>query len=163
MYQLLKDKELKRGSKQKIEWKDDHPLILDKLLTYLTEPSILAYPDFDLPFILHTDASDAGLGCGLFQIQDGSIRVIGYGNRTLTGSEKEYHSSKLEFLALKWAICDHFKDYLFYSPHFEVYTDFNPLIYIKTSCKLNATGKRWANELASYNFSIHYKLVLKTM
>ena len=142
LYQLLKDKELKRGSKQNIEWKDDHQLILDKLLTYLTEPPILAYPDFDLPFILHTDASSTGLGCGLFQIQHGSIRVIGYGSRTLTGSEEKYHSSKLEFLALKWAICDHFKDYLFYSPHFEVYTDFNPLTYIKTSCKLNATGQR---------------------
>ena len=62
-----------------------------------------------------------------------------------------------EFLALKQAICDHFKDYLFYSPHFEVYTDFNPLNYIKTSCKLNATGQRWVNELASFNFSIYYK------
>ena len=155
--QLLKDKELTRGSKQKIEGKDDHQLILDKLLTYLTEPPILAYPDFDLPFILHTDASGTGLGFGLFQIQDGSIRVTGYGSRTLTGSEEKYHNSKLEFLALKWDIFDHFKDYLFYSPHFEVYTYFNPLTYIKTSCKLNATGQRWVNELASYNFSIHYK------
>ena len=157
LYQLLKDKELKRGSKQKIEWEDDHQLILDKLLTYLTETPILAYPDFDLPFILHADPSGLGLGCGLFQIQDGSIRVIGYGSQTLTGSEEKYHSSKLEFLALKWAICDHFKDYLFYFPHFEVYTDLNPLTYVKTSCKLNTTGQRWVNELASFNFSIHYK------
>ena len=121
----------------------------------MTEPPILAYPDFDLLFILHTDASGARLGCGLFQIQDGSIRVIGYGSRTLTGSEEKYHSSKLEFLALKWAICDHFKDYLFYSMHFEVYTDFNPLTCIKTSYKVNATGQRWVNELTSFNFSIH--------
>ena len=42
---------------KKIEWKDDHQLILGKLLIFLTEPPILAYPDFDLPFILHTDAS----------------------------------------------------------------------------------------------------------
>ena len=105
----------------------------------MTEPPTLAYPDFDLPFILHTDASGAGLGCGLFQIQDGSIRVIGDGSRRLTGSEEKYHSSKLEFLALKWAICDHFKDCLFCSPNFEVYTDFNSLTYIKTSCKVKAT------------------------
>ena len=72
-------------------------------------------------------------------MQDGSIRVIGHGSRTLTGSEEKYHSSKLDFLALKWAICDHFKDYLFYSQHYEVYTDFNPQIYIKVSCKVNAT------------------------
>ena len=105
----------------------------------MTETPI-AYPDFDLPFILHTEASGVGLGCELFQTQDGSIRVIGYSSRTLTGSEGKYHSSKLEFLALKWAICDHFKGYLFHSPHVEVYTDFNLLTYIKTSCKVNATG-----------------------
>ena len=73
----LKDKELKRGSKQKIKWKDDYQLILDKLLTYLTEPPILAYPNFDLSFTCHTDASGAGYGCLLFQIKYGSIRVIG--------------------------------------------------------------------------------------
>ena len=105
------------------------------------EPLILAYPDFDLPFIFHTDPSGAGLRCGLFQIQDGSIRVIGYSSRTLTGSEEKYHSSKLEFHALNWVICDHFKNYLFYSQHFEVYPDFNPLTYIKTSCEANAIHK----------------------
>ena len=108
----------------------------------MTEPLILASPDFDLLFILHTDAPDAGLGCGSFQTQDCSVRVIGYGSRTMTGSEEKYHSSKLEFLSLKWAICDHFKDYLFYSPHFEVYINLNPLTYIKTSCKVNTTGQR---------------------
>ena len=115
LYQLLKDKELKRGSKQKVERRDDHQLILDKPLIYLTEPPILTYLDFDLLFILHTDVSGAGLGCGRFQIEDGSTRVIGYGSRTLTGSEEKYHSSTFEFLAFKRTICDHFKDYLFYS------------------------------------------------
>ena len=46
---------------------------------------------------------------------------------------------------------------MFYSPHFEEYTDSNSLTYIKTSCKINATSQRWVNELASFNFSIHYK------
>ena len=94
LYKLLKEKEHKQGSKQKIEWKDDHQVILDKLLTYLTEPPILAYQDFDLPFILHTEASGAGLRSGHFQIQDGSTRVIGYGSRTLNESEEKHHSSK---------------------------------------------------------------------
>ena len=157
LYLLLKDKDLKRGSKQLIEWTADNQSIMDKLLTCLTEPPILAYPNFSVPFILHTDVSSAGLGCGLFQEQDGTIRVIGYGSRTLVGSEEKYHSSKLEFLALKWTVCDHFRDYLFYAPEFHVYTDYNPLTYIKTSSKVNATGQRWINELANFNFSIHYK------
>ncbi|KAI3361285.1 hypothetical protein L3Q82_013460, partial [Scortum barcoo] len=62
--------------------------------------------DFELPFVLHTDASDKGLGAVLYQSQGGKLRVIGYGSRTLTSAEKNYrlHSGKLEFLALKWAV-----------------------------------------------------------
>ena len=66
------------------------------------------------------------------------------------------HSGKLEFLALKWAISDHFRDYLYYSPPFVVYTDNNPLTYVLTSAKLNATGHRWVGELADFKFSIRY-------
>ena len=67
---------------------------------------------------------------------------IGYDSKTLTGSYEKYHSSMLEFLPLKWAIYDHFKNYLFYSPHFEVYADFNKLTCIETGCKVNAPGQR---------------------
>ena len=77
-----KKKIFERGSKQKIESRDHQQLILDKLLTYLTEPPIIAYPDFGLFFTPHTDASVAGLRFGPFQIQDDSIRVIGFGSRT---------------------------------------------------------------------------------
>ena len=40
---------------------------------------------------------------------------------------------------------------------FDVYTDCNPLTYIKNTCKGNATGQRKINELTDYNFIIHYK------
>ena len=78
-------------------------------------------------------------------------------------SEERYHSLKREFLVLKWVICDHFKDYLFYASEFHVYTDYNPLTYIKTSSKVNSTGQRWINELASFNISIHYKPSVQLM
>ena len=84
--------------------------------------------------------------------------MIGYGSRTLTTAEKNYylHSGKLEFLALKWAITEHFRDYLYYAPSFVVYTDNNPLTYITSSAKLYATGHRWLAELADFNFTIKY-------
>ena len=78
--------------------------------------------------------------------------MLGYDSRTLVGAETKYHSSKRELLALKWSICEHFRDYLFYANHFDVYTDFNPLVYLKSSGKLNATGQRWINEMAGYHF-----------
>ena len=47
--------------------------------------------------------------------------------------------TKLEFLALKWAITEHFKEYLLYPP-FLVRTDNNPSTYIMTTPNLDATG-----------------------
>ncbi|TWW67066.1 hypothetical protein D4764_02G0001070 [Takifugu flavidus] len=125
----------------------------------LTSPPILAYPDYDLPFVLHTDASNEGLGAVLYQQQGNKLRVIAYGSRTLTPAEKNYHlhSSKLEFLALKWAICDKFRDYLYYAPTFTVYTDNNPLTYVLSSARLNAVGHRWVGELADFHFTIKYR------
>ncbi|KAI2643775.1 Retrovirus-related Pol polyprotein from transposon 17.6 [Labeo rohita] len=67
-----------------LQWKEEHQTILCRLVEALTTPPILAYPDFDLPFTLHTDASEKGLGAVLYQRQAGKMRVIGYGSRTLT-------------------------------------------------------------------------------
>ena len=38
-----------------------------------------------------------------------------------------------------------------------MYTDNNPLTYVLTSARLDATGQRWIATLANYNFSLHYK------
>ena len=81
---------------------------------------IAAFPDFELSFVLDVDASGQGLGCGLFQIQKGVTRVTKYGSFTLVGAEQKYHSYNLEFLALKWTFCDHFKEYLYYAKSCDV-------------------------------------------
>lgn len=77
----------------------------------------------------------------------------------LSAPERNYHlhSGKLEFLAMKWAICERFRDYLYYAPSFVVYTDNNPLTYVLTTAKLNATMMRWVAELADFRFSIKYR------
>ena len=147
------------SSKEEIEWTSTHQRSLDELIDCLTSPPILGYPIYDMPYVLHTDASQLGLGAVLYQRQDGIMRVISYASRTLTPAEKRYnlHSGKLEFLALKWAICDEFRDLLYYAPSFTTYTDNNPLTYVMTSAKLNATGHRWVADLSNFNFTIKYR------
>ena len=104
-------------------------------------PPVLAYADYANPFKLHTDASGVGLGAITYQTQDdGTDRVIAYASRTLSKSERNYPAYKLEFLALKWSVCDRFHEYL-YGGDFEVLTDNNPLTYILTTTKLDATGQ----------------------
>ena len=69
------------------------------------------------------------------------------------------HAGKLEFLALKWAVTEKFRDYLFYATSFTVYTENNPFTYILLSAKLSAVGHRWVTELAEladFNFDIKY-------
>ena len=42
-------------------------------------------------------------------------------------------------------------------PLFEVFTDNNPLTYVLTSAKLDATTQRWIAVLTLYNFEIYYR------
>ena len=81
------------------------------------------------------------MGAVLLQYQEGDLRVISYGSRTLTPAEKKYHSSKIEFLRVKWAVWNQFKDYLYYAPHFHIYTDNNLVTYIMSTGRLTATGQ----------------------
>ena len=87
---------------------------------------------------------------------DGCYHPVTFGSCSLTPSEKNYHSSKLEFLALKWSIMEHFKEYLVYSP-FVVRTDNNPLTYILMTPNLDATGHQWVGALASFQFKLEYQ------
>ncbi|KAI4872055.1 hypothetical protein NFI96_010346, partial [Prochilodus magdalenae] len=146
-------------SRTAVNWTCRHQEVLQRIIDMLTSPPVLAYPDFALPFVLHTDASEQGLGAVLYQDQGGKLRVIGYGSRTLTAAERNYrlHSGKLEFLALKWAICEKFRDYLYYASHFTVFTDNNPLTYVMSTAKLNAVGHRWVGELSDFRFNIKYR------
>ena len=101
---------------------------------------VLAFGNNIKDFLLKTDASKEGLGAVLSQKQaDGHYHLVAYGSQALTAHKKNYHSTKLEFLALKWAIMEHFKEYLLYQP-FLVKTDNNPLMYILTTPNLDATG-----------------------
>ena len=158
-----KVRKIKNGqlpSNLKVEWTDKHQGILEELIDCLVQSPVMVYPDFQAPFSLHIDASHQGLGAVLYQKQStGKQGVVAFASRTLTPAEKNYHmhSGKLEFLALKWAISDRFRDYLFNAEEFSVYSDSNPLQYIFTCPKLDATRLRWVSELAGFNFKVYFK------
>ena len=118
---------------------------------------VLAFTDYTKDFLLEIDASKEGLGAVLSQKQeDGWFHLVAYNSQALTMHEKNYHSTKLEFLALKWAVTEHFKEYLLYQP-FLVKTDNNPLTYIMSTPNLDATGHCWVSALAKYDFWLEYQ------
>ena len=118
---------------------------------------VLAFADYTKDFLLETDASKEGLGAVLSQKQeDGWFHWVAYGSQVLNTHEKNYHSMKLTFLALKWAVTEHFKEYLLYQA-FLVKTDNNPLTYIMSTPNLDATGHHWVSDLAKYDFWLEYQ------
>ena len=117
---------------------------------------VLAYPDPNRDYLLETDALRLGLGVMLSQRQsDGKYHPVAFGSRALHEAEANYHSTKLEFLAMKWSI-EHFQTYLL-GCRFKVRTDNNPLMYFLTSPNMDAMKQRWINKLAKYDFSLEYQ------
>ena len=101
---------------------------------------VLAFTNYTEDFLLETNTSKEGLGTVLSQKQeDGKFHPVAHGSRVLAMHEKNYHSTKLEFLVLKWAIAEHFKEYLLYQP-FLVKTDNNALTNIMINPNLDTTG-----------------------
>ena len=142
------------------EWTLKHQESFERLKHSLITVPIFSYPNYEKPFLLETDASLKGLGTVLSQ-QDlyGDQQVILFASRSLKPYEKSmrsYSSAKLELLALKWAVCDKFKDYLLGSK-FTVLMDNNPLCYVKTS-KLGVSQIRWLSDLALFDFDIKYQV-----
>ena len=158
--QLLNEHLTREGASRKSEWvslSEDALKSLKVLKQACTTAPVLTFADYTKPFLLETDASKDGLRAVLSQKQvDEQYHLITYGSRALTPHEKNYHLTKLEFLVLKWAVTEHFKEYLPYQA-FLVKTDNNPLTYIMMTPNLNATGHWWVGALAQFNFKPEYQ------
>ena len=90
----------------------------------LTTPPILAYPQFNHPFIVATDASGTAIGAVLSQDVEGEEKVIAYWSRQLNKAERNYSTIESDVLAAVAAIKEFFP-YL-YCKHFMLLTDHNP-------------------------------------
>ncbi|XDV11309.1 hypothetical protein PO909_000279 [Leuciscus waleckii] len=139
------------------DWTTDCEEALHTLKLELTRNVTLAHPDFDQHFILAVDASFDGVGAVLSQVLPGEeiARPVAFASRTLSRSQMNYPAHRLEFFALKWAICEKFSHWL-RGRHFTVWTDNNPLTYILTKPRLDACEQRWVAKLASYSFDLKY-------
>lgn len=139
------------------DWTDGCRQAFESLKYDLVHSVTLAHPDFSAPFILAVDASFDGLGAVLSQLPPGSkiARPVAFASKTLSHAQLNYPAHRLEFLALKWAVCEKFSHWL-KGQTFSVWTDNNPLTYILTKPKLDACEQRWVSKLAAYSFGLNY-------
>ena len=155
--QMLNEHLTGKGASRMLEWVS---LLEDTLKAFgtlkqacFTAP-VLAFVDYTKEFLHETDAYKEGLEAVLSQKQvDGWYHPVTYGSRALRANEKNYHSTKLEFLVLKWAVTEHFKEYLPYQA-FLVKTNNYSLTYIMMTPNLNATSHWWVGAPARFNFQL---------
>ena len=141
--------------KNKFIWTDIDQKAFDFLRTCLITPPLLAYPDFNLEFLLFTDACDYGIGSVLSQMQDGVEKPIAYASRQLKPAERKYATVEKEALAVIFSI-KHFRHYLLDKP-FTVISDHRPLQWLENQKDNNGRLGRWAILLAGTNYKIRYR------
>lgn len=98
----------------KNRWSNACQASFEVLREKLIAATAIAFPDLSKPFRLENDASQEGLGAVLSQENDGKYHVMVYARRLRPTERKmeNYNSIKLEFLALKWAVTEKFRSYL---------------------------------------------------
>ena len=140
----------------KLTWTANAKQAFETLKEKLVSAPILQAPNFDLEFVLQTDASDYGIGAVLSQIDaDGNEHPIRYLSRKLKDAEQRYTVSEKECLAIVWAIRKLYA-YLYAKP-FVLETDHKALKWLKSANFANDRLARWSLALQPYAFTVKFK------
>ena len=135
------------------KWTSDCQEAFEELRQQLVSPPILAFPDYQKPFILDTDASNLGIGAVLSQEQDdGQEWVIAYGSRVLSKAERRYCVTRCELLAVVYFL-QHFQPYLL-ERHFTLRSDHGSLTWLRNFKEPEGQLARWLEKLQEYDFTI---------
>ena len=137
-------------------WTNECQESFDKLRDCLYSTPILAYPNFQKPFILDTDASDVGIGAVLSQLdEDGCERVIAYGSRLLTKPERQYCVTRRELLAVV-TFTRQYRCYLM-GRKLVLRTDHGSLTWLRNFREPEGHLARWLERLQELDFDIVHR------
>ncbi|CAF3028738.1 unnamed protein product [Rotaria sp. Silwood2] len=120
----------------------------------LTAP-VLRLPDFNLTFIVVTDASAIAVGGVLMQNDGEGERPIAYESRKLNDVESRYPVHEQELFAI--IVCLRTWRCYLEGMQFIIRTDHKSLQYISTQKHLSRRMVRWVEYLQQFNFKIEYK------
>ena len=109
--------ELLTSSKVKFEWLSSHQQKFDKIKKVVETEVLLAYPDFNRPFHIYTDASDHQLGAVIMQDKN----PIAIYSRKINAVQSRYTTTERELLSTT-EICKEYTNILLGYPII-VFTD----------------------------------------
>ena len=111
------------SSKKKFLWTEKCQKAFDTIKQILSKEILLTYPNFNLPFEIHTDASDVQLGAVISQ----NGHPIAFYSRKLNPAQTRYTTTERELLA----IVETLKEYrnILLGQHITIYTILTTRIY----------------------------------
>lgn len=117
-------------SKKKVPfvWTDECENSFNILIKKLTNPPILAYPQFDKQFTIVVDASNYTMGAVLCQEHNSNEHPISYASKNFTPGEFNKSTIEKELTAIHWAI-KHYAPYV-HNTFFRVKSDHRPLVHL---------------------------------
>ena len=139
----------------RFNWTEPCQTAFNKLKEKLTSAPVLVFPTRDGIFVLDTDASEIAIGAVLSQLQGGVEKVIAFGSRTLTKSERNYCATRRELLALVYFL-RYFRAYLLGRP-FHVRTDHASLQWLQQFKEPEGQVARWLEQIQEYDFQTHHR------
>lgn len=137
-------------------WSPEADLAFIKLKACLTTAPVLACPDFSLPFTVHSDASEFGIGGMLTQCFDGEEHPIAFCSRSLNKQERNYSATEREALAVVFSV-EHFRPYVEGSRSFLIVTDHASLKWFLNLKNPSGRLERWGCRLSPFNFTIQHR------
>jgi hypothetical protein len=117
----------------------------------LTNPPVLALPNFDRTFEIECDASGIGIGAVLLQDK----RPIAFFSEKLSGAALNYSTYDKEFYAVIRAL-ETWQHYL-RPKEFVIHTDHESLKHLKGQDKLSKRHAKWVQFVETFPYVIHYK------
>src|SRR5882757_911641 len=145
-------------------WMEAQTTAFETLKKLMCSKPVLTQPQYDKPFVVHTDASAYGVGTILLQEGDINpqkpskprLHPIAYYSATFTPTERNYDIYERELLAVIKAL-QHWRPHLAWTPHpFTLITDHANLTFWKHPQKVNRRVARWYRELQDYWFKIKH-------
>ncbi len=138
-----------------VPWTEQCQQAFTQVKAALCGGPLLHSPDFSLPFLLQTDASDRGLGAVLTQEIKGEERPVLYISRKLSKRETMYSTIEKECLAIRWAVLT--LRYYLLGREFTLCSDHAPLQWLHRMKDTNARITRWYLALQPFKFKVIHR------
>lgn len=144
-------------AKAEFIWSTQCQEAFDAVKALLCSAPVLAAPNFGKPFKLQVDASQIGAGAVLLQENCDSVDCpVSFFSRKFNKFQLNYSVIEKEALGLIWAL-QHFEVYLGSGlTPLTVFTDHNPLVFLKSLQNPNQRLMRWALFLQPYTIDIRH-------